>query len=167
MRSKASWLSLFFFLIPFRCHASDVIQPVNVQVAASISVKNFPAYQAVVGTVAVSDVPLSTFKNVSLSTTPVQVKASACDLWAFYLYNKSAAGNEISVKFFNRATAPVVGTTPSDLTITIAGKSSAPQSFPHAVSFPNGLWILATTGSGDASPTPPAAEIVIVNLFFR
>lgn len=107
------------------------------------------------------------FSNVSLSTTPVQVKASSTDIWGFYAYNNATPGNERSIKFYNRLTPPVVGTTPADLTFTIGGRSPGTLPLPSQIPFSNGLWINATTGSGTTATGAPLAGEVSIMIFYK
>lgn len=104
---------------------------------------------------------------MNVTATPVQACASPCDLWAFYLYNNASAGTERTVKMVDVSSAPIVGTTPADVAITVGGRSSVPMNLPGPTSFSNGLWIFATTGSGDGATGAPQTGDVSAVLFFR
>jgi len=165
---------------PSQYPISGAVQVSNFPSTQPVTVTNLPAVQPVSGTVAISNqlqVQISTvgvnnpglsfFSNVSLSTTPVQIKASSCDIWAFYVYNNATAGNERSVKMYNRLSPPVLGTTPADLTFTVGGRSGLPMNLPEHFTFQNGLWIIATTASGTSGITAPLAGEVSVNFFYK
>jgi len=132
--------------------SGDIMQPVSVVVSAPI---------------AQSETPTNYYKNVNISTTAVNVKVGQTELRGYYFYNNAVAGNERYVKFFNRSTAPTPGVTIADLTIPIGGRSDAAYIFPRTVIFSNGLWIFATTGSGDTATGAPANGEVLGNIFYK
>jgi hypothetical protein len=82
------------------------------------------------------------------------------------LNNTAAAAR--SVKFFDIAVAPTMGTTVPKITITLAasgGMSSV--SFPRGVNFTAGLWVSVTNNAGDSDNTAPTANDVLVTVFWQ
>lgn len=132
--------------------AADIMQPVYVVHPAQVVTAETPTF---------------VYKNLSISTTPVNVKLSATEIRGYYFYNHATAGNERYVKFFNRSTAPTIGVTVPDLTIPIGGRSSASYTFPRQVMFSEGLWICATKASGDLDLTLPGNGDVLGNIFYK
>lgn len=179
-------------MLAFSAKASDVYQktrpdwPTTYPISGAVNVANFPSTQTVTvtnwptpqpsilisnfpstQTVAVANPSLSYFKSVSVSTAPLQIKAGSGEIWGFYIYNNAAAGNERSVKFFDKTTAPVVGTTASSWTITCGGRSGTPLPLHLPVPFTNGLWIIATTASGDTVTTGATSGEVSIWVLYR
>jgi hypothetical protein len=107
------------------------------------------------------------YKNTNINSEPAMVSSGKTELRGYYFYNNATAGNERYVKFFNLATAPTVGVTEADLTIPIGGRAYASYIFPRQVVFSEGLWIVATTGSGDTSTGSPTNGQVLGNIFYK
>jgi hypothetical protein len=88
-----------------------------------------------------------------LVATAQAVKASAGQLYGYYLYNPEAAVT--FVHFYNTAAASVtVGTTNPLFTLQVPATSAANLMFTHGVTFSNAGWSIAatTTAGGNTAP---------------
>ena len=86
-------------------------------------------------------------------------------LFGYFISNKNAAA--IYVKFYNKATAPTVGTDTPLLTLSIPAASAANQEFLGGIPFSLGIGMGATTAGADADVGAPAASDVIVNVLYK
>lgn len=149
----------------------------TVGVSGSVGVTGtfFQATQPVSGTVGISGtVPtsaspvtsggLSAYRNISILATGVSIKGSAGQIYGYYLYNNSAATR--FVKFYNKATAPTIGTDTPVLTIPLPAGGGANLSFPIGVAFALGIGIGATQLVADSDTTAPSANDVIVDVYY-
>lgn len=110
---------------------------------------------------------LSVYRNLSLVATGVSVKGSAGQLYGYYLFNASASVR--FVKLYDKASAPTVGSDTPVLTIPLPAGSGAhlgPGSA-NGIAFSLGIGIAATQLLADADTTAPAANDVVVNLFYK
>lgn len=107
----------------------------------------------------------STYRNINLVATGVAVKATPGVLYGYYMFNNAAAVRY--VKFYNKATAPTVGTDVPFLTIALPASSGANLSFNGGVLFKTGIGIGATTGVADNDTAAPTANDVVVNVFYK
>lgn len=106
------------------------------------------------------------------NTTPVQIKgtggtSSAGTLWEMIGVNVGTSALAYA-KFYDKATAPTVGTdTPAYVvplpTAGSANGAGAARSWPTGLKFANGIWLAITTGMGDSDNTAPAASQVLVS----
>lgn len=104
------------------------------------------------------------YRNISLVATGVNIKASAGQIYGWYLYNNASSVRY--VKFYNKATAPTVGTDVPVLTLSLPANAAANVSFPSGVAFSLGIGIGATTGVADNDSGAPSANDVIVNVMY-
>lgn len=112
------------------------------------------------------------YHNPNLIATGVSVKTSACKLMRLIVTNMSASARYL--KFYDKATAAVVGTDTPVLTIALPG-SLAQQNIDlgqhvqeeGGVAFANGLSLAATTGAPDADVGVPSTGDVVVNLLMK
>jgi hypothetical protein len=96
-----------------------------------------------------------------LVATAQAIKASAGQLYGYYLYNPEAAVT--FVHFYNTAAASVtVGTTAPLFTLPIPPESAANLMFTHGVTFSNAGWSCAatTTAGGNTAPATGVSATV-------
>lgn len=109
----------------------------------------------------------SIMRSIDLDETEEAVKASAGQVFGYYIYNANAS-NARFVKFYNATVATVVvGTTTPVLTIPIPPASAANVSFPHGIAFDTAITVAATTAVADADTGAPSANDVVVNIFYK
>lgn len=104
---------------------------------------------------------LSTFLTVDLDETDEDVKASAGQLFGWYLYNDGAA--EVYVHLYN-TTTPTVGTTTPILTLPIPAGAAANMVSEIGIAFSTAISAAATTAFNGTGA--PAANQVIANFLF-
>jgi len=99
------------------------------------------------------------------STNATSVKASAGQVFGYYLFNANAATRYL--KLYNKASAPTVGTDTPVATIPIPAGAAANVEFTQGVAFATGIALALTTGVADADTGAVAANEVVVNLFYK
>lgn len=105
-------------------------------------------------------------RDLDLDETELEIKASAGQLFGWYIYNDGAA--EVYVKLYNETAANVtVGTTTPVLTFAIPAGSAANILSPIGIVFSAGICAAATTEVADAGTTAPAANQVVANFFYK
>lgn len=119
-------------------------------------------------------VPLATngasiFRSIDLDETEEEVKATAGTVYGVWFSNMATSTRFL--KFYNATAANVtVGTTTPVLTLAIPGNSSDDVSgvfsIPHGIAFSTAITVAATTGIADNDTGAPAANDVIVNIFY-
>lgn len=89
--------------------------------------------------------------------TPIFVRAGACDLCGYSLYNSSTG--TAFVQFYDSALAPTVGTTVSAWSVGMATATPSTLAFQiSGLRFVNGLWVAATTtAAGTGAPSAGVA----------
>lgn len=103
--------------------------------------------------------------NSAATTNATSVSATANTLlFGYYISNTNSSVRY--VKFYNKASAPTVGTDTPVLVLAIPGSGAANVSFPAGVNFTTGLAFATTTGAADSDTTAVAANEVIVNLVY-
>jgi hypothetical protein len=103
--------------------------------------------------------------NSAASTNATSVSATANTLlYGYYISNTNSSVRY--VKFYNKASAPTVGTDTPVLVLAIPGSGAANVSFPAGVNFTTGLAFATTTGAADNDTGAVAANEVIVNLVY-
>ncbi len=108
---------------------------------------------------------LDLYSNIDLDETGILVKAGQHSLYGGYIYNSAATVR--FVKFYDKATAAVVGTNTPVLVLPVPAGSGAVFDFGSGVAFQLGLSVGSTTGVANNDTGAPAANDVIVNLFYR
>jgi hypothetical protein len=120
---------------------------------------------AAVGTVKMTHQPTPYKLNSAASTNATSVSATANTLlYGYYISNTNSSVRY--VKFYNKASAPTVGTDTPVLVLAIPGSGAANVSFPAGVNFTTGLAFATTTGAADNDTGAVAANEVIVNLVY-
>lgn len=112
---------------------------------------------------------LSTSRTLSANnTTGIAVKASTGQLYGWAITNTNASPR--FVKIYNNS-APTVGTTTPQITLMIPGNSSGAgmvaAEFTSGISFATAIGLGITTGVADNDTGAPAANEVVVNLFYK
>lgn len=108
------------------------------------------------------------FRLVSAATTnATSVKASAGTLYSITAFNLNAAVRY--VKFYNKASAPTVGTDTPVATFAIPASTTGAGfaiEFPFGFDFATGIAYATTTGAADSDTAAVAAnEIVLVGTY--
>lgn len=112
------------------------------------------------------DAALTVFKTVDLDESEEAVKASAGNVYGWYIANLSATTRY--VKFYNGTVAGVtVGHTEPRLTLPLPAGAAANLVFPSPLTFSIGITIAATTGPADNNTGAPAANEIIANVFYK
>lgn len=108
---------------------------------------------------------LTIFRSIDLDETEEQVKATAGQLFGYYIYNN--ASSVVYVKLYNATEANVkVGETTPVMTLPIPALSAANVEFTNGIAFGTAITAAATTGVADADTGAPAANQVIANLLY-
>lgn len=103
--------------------------------------------------------------NSAASTNATSVSATANTLlYGYYISNTNSSVRY--VKFYNKASAPTVGTDVPVLVLAIPGSGAANVSFPAGINFTTGLAFATTTGAADSDTGAVAANEIIVNLVY-
>lgn len=116
----------------------------------------------------------SSFRLLSANTTNATlIKAGPGQLTSFYV-NNTANGSQAFLKFYDKATAPVVGTDipklvfalPSSITGLQVGTNSIYEPV-QGVSFNTGIAIAITGAVADADTTAVALNQIVANIMFQ
>lgn len=104
--------------------------------------------------------------NNTTPQAPDGTGSSAVSLCGWVLQNTAAAARY--VRFFDKASAPTMGTDKAKLVVPLAAASTpGPVMLPRPVLFKSGLWVSVTTGQADTDATAPAAGDVLANVLFQ
>jgi hypothetical protein len=101
------------------------------------------------------------------STNPTSVKASAGQLYSLVAFNQNGA--QRFVKFYDKASAPTVGTDVPVWTVGLPGNATGAGSniaVPQGLQFVNGIAFAITGLMPDADTTAVAANDVALNLAY-
>jgi len=108
---------------------------------------------------------LTTYHLVSAATTnATNVKASAGQLYGYYIFNANAAARKVA--FHNSASTPTAGASVF-FSIVIPAGSGANVEFSQGLAFSSGIGITTVTGTGDSDATAVASGDLIINLFYK
>ena len=113
---------------------------------------------------------LSLYRNLDLNATGINIKASAGQLYSMVVVNRS--NTESFLKFYNKASAPVVGTDTPVMTIPLDAKNGGGQASTVietslGLEFSLGIGIACTTGLADASVATPAVNSIVANIGYK
>ena len=113
---------------------------------------------------------LDIFRSLDLDESEEDVKTTAGTLYGWYIANLATTTR--FVKFYNATAATVVvGTTTPVLTLPIPGNSTddiaANALGGVGIKFDTAICVAATTGVADADTGAPAANDVVINLFYK
>ena len=108
---------------------------------------------------------LSVVQNLDIDETEDAIKASAGQLFGWYLYNDGAT--EVYVKFYDDTVANVtVGSTTPVMTLGIPAGSGANVLNGMGIAFANAITVAATTAAAVADTGAPAASQVVGTFFY-
>lgn len=108
---------------------------------------------------------LTTFHLASAgSTNATSVKASAGQLYGWFVYNSNAAARKLA--FHNTAGTPTAGASVF-FSIVIPPTSGANVEYTNGVTFSTGIGITTVTGLADNDSAAVAANDLIINLFYK
>jgi hypothetical protein len=108
----------------------------------------------------------SVYKTLDLDETEEDVKTTAGSLYGWHIFN--AAATTRYIKFYNATAANVtVGTTTPVMTVPIPAGAAANVEFSNGIGFSTAICIAATTGVADNDTGAPAANDVIMNVFYK
>jgi hypothetical protein len=110
------------------------------------------------------------FRSLDLDETEEDVKTSAGQVYGWFITNRATTPRYI--KFYNATAANVtVGTTTPVMTLEIPGNSTdhiaANALGTMGIEFSTAICVAATTGFADADTGAPAANDVIINVFYK
>jgi hypothetical protein len=109
---------------------------------------------------------LTIFRSIDLDETEEEAKATAGQVYGWYIYN--TASSVRYVKLYNATAANVtVGTTTPVMTIPIPATSGANVEFTNGIAFSTAITAAATTGVADSDTGAPGANEVIINLLYK
>mgnify|MGYP001355630432 CR=1 FL=1 len=114
---------------------------------------------------------LSIFRSLDLDESEEEVSSAACSVYGAWVTNTATSTRWL--KFYNAtAASTTVGTTTPVITIGIPGNTSDDISANFGpggmgVSFGTALSVAATTGVADSDTGAPAANDIIVNIFYK
>ena len=104
--------------------------------------------------------------TATASTNPNLIKPSAGQIYGAIISNTVAAAKY--VKFYNKATAPTVGTDVPIMTVLIpAGQTVNINLDSHGIAFTNGIAIAITGDYSDTGATATAAGDIIANILWK
>ena len=108
---------------------------------------------------------LSVYRNIDLGTGGANVKASAGQVYGYFISNN--ADWPQFVKFYDGAGVPVVGTDTPTMTLFIPASGAANLMGAFGIGFTGGIGIGATSGIADNNTVTPATNDIAVNIFYN
>lgn len=114
---------------------------------------------------------LSIFRSLDIDETEEDVSTNPCTVYGAWITNTATSTR--FVKFYNAtAASTTVGSTTPVITIGIPGNSSDDVSAVlgvggHGLAFATACCVAATTGLADNDTGAPAANDVIINVFYK
>jgi len=106
------------------------------------------------------------FRSLDLDESEEEIKATTGNLYGYFFGNVATSVRYL--KFYNATAASVtVGSTTPILTFPLPASSSGHIAFPYPVGFATALSAAVTTGVADADTGAPAANDVILNVFYK
>lgn len=104
-------------------------------------------------------------RTLSAATTnATSVKASAGQVFGWFLYNANAAVRYL--KLYNKASAPTVGTDTPVMTVPIPAGAAANVEFTQGIAFGTGIALALTTGVADTDTAAVALNEIVANVFY-
>jgi hypothetical protein len=108
---------------------------------------------------------LTTFHLVSAATTNLtNVKASAGQVFGWYIYNSNAAARKVA--FHNTAGAPTAGSGVV-ASLVIPPTSAANVEMTNGIVFATGIAISTTTGLADSDTAAVGANDLVINIYYK
>jgi hypothetical protein len=116
--------------------------------------------------------PLQSDKQYKVSwagnTTPLAPDGTgntAASLCGYALTNTASSARH--VKFYDKASAPSVGTDVPKRTVSLAANTTQEIDFIRGKLFLSGLWVSVTTGVADTDNSAPTANDVLVTVDYQ
>ncbi len=111
--------------------------------------------------------PYSRFRTLSLMNVAQTVKAGPGRIYEVIIFNAAAATR--FVKFYDKATAPTVGTDVPVYTLEIDAKPNGQFSIISDMGweFVNGIYVAATNVAADNDNTAPTALDIILHVQYK
>jgi len=134
------------------------------------SITTLPAVVNAAGTNDIGGVKMThkptPYKLLSAATTNATSVSAVANtlLYGIYISNINAAVRY--VKFYNKASAPTVGTDTPVFVLAVPTAAPVALSFPAGINFTTGLAFATTTGAADSDTAAVALNEVIVNLVY-
>lgn len=107
----------------------------------------------------------TTYRNISLLATGQLIKAGQSCVFGYFIANNAASVRYL--KFYDKVSAPTVGTDTPLLTIPLPANSAANFYLGPGIQFTSGVGIGATNLIADSDTTAPTANDVVVNIFYK
>jgi hypothetical protein len=107
---------------------------------------------------------LSVYRDINAGTAGTAFKASAGQLYGYYLANLGTVTNYI--KIYDKGSAPGTADTPV-MTLAIPGTAAANVSIAPGIQFSSGIGVRVTTGAGDTDATAPAGTTALINIWYK
>jgi hypothetical protein len=114
------------------------------------------------------ELPVTTqahFKSSTASTNATSVRGSAGSVFNIIVHNTHSGGgggSAITLRFYDKATAPVVGTDVPMIIIHVQSNDSKEINFTSGITFKNGIAYSITAGNSLLDTTPVSADGVQV-----
>lgn len=113
---------------------------------------------------------LSIFRSIDLDESEEEVKSTAGQVYGIWFSNTATTTRFL--KFYNATAANVtVGTTTPVITVALPGNASddisGVWSSAYGVKFDTAITVAATTGVADNDTGAPAANDVVINVFYK
>lgn len=154
----------------FAPQAFQATQPISGTVTANIGTGSLAA-----GTNAIGDVGLQVRANATgaatvskftaaATTNAASIKVSAGRVLGWHLYNTTASAKYF--RFFNKASAPTVGTDSPVFVIVVPANSAVFNNLPTGIAFTTGIAIACTGAVADLDTTVTAANDVIGSFYY-
>ena len=107
----------------------------------------------------------TTYKNLDVDETGVLVAGGEHNIYGFIVTNNNAA--KLFLKFYNKLTAPAVGTDTPLATIQIGPGVVVPYSITQGWHFTLGIGVGATTGVADNNTGAPGTNDIILTILYK
>ena len=108
---------------------------------------------------------LETYMNLDLGATGVLIIGTTAAIYDYYIRNNATAVRYI--KFYDKGTAPTVGTDTPLRVIGIPATGAANLFIAEGIKFSSGIGIGAVTTVANNSTTAPSTNDVVVNIGYR
>jgi hypothetical protein len=114
------------------------------------------------------ELPVTTqahFKSSTASTNSTLIRGSAGSVFNIIVHNTHSgggSGSAIALRFYDKATAPVVGTDVPMIIIHVQSNDSKEINFTSGITFKNGIAYSITDGTALLDATPVSADGVQV-----
>jgi hypothetical protein len=105
------------------------------------------------------------YRNLNLLVTASAVKVGSGYVHGWHLY--TTGSSERFVKFYDKATAPLVGVDTPKLTIGVKPNSPEDEYVGEGIFFQFGIWISCVTGLADNNTSAPSANTQLAVVFYE